>query len=275
MNPHASPPVSLASFFRSLWTNRELLLRMTKRDIVGRYKGSAIGLLWSFVNPIALLTVYTFVFSVVFEARWGTRAEPRSQFAVVLFTGMIVHSLFAETLTRATSLIVSNVSYVKKVVFPLDILPAMAMGTACFHAAVSTFVLMAAVLIMNGKLAWTVVFLPVVATPLLLLCLGLALFLASLGVYVRDVVQPIGLIMTIALFASPVFYPLSALPPSIQPWLILNPLTFIIEQMRAVLIYGAVPAFTGLIIYLLVALVVLWLGYAWFQKTRRGFANVL
>ena len=276
MNPHAPSPVSLASLVRSLWGHRELILQMTKREVIGRYKGSVMGLMWSFANPILLLTMYTLVFSVVFKARWGTsEPESRTHFAILLFVGMIVHSLFSETLIRAPSLILSNVSYVKKIVFPLEILPVIAMGASAFHAMVSVLVLAGALVLLNGLLPWTVVFLPLVLLPLIVLALGIAWALASLGVFLRDVAQPIGLAMTILLFASPVFYPVSALPEHVRPWLMLNPLTFIIEQARAVLIYGQLPNTIGLLIYSLVSLTVAWIGYAWFQKTRKGFANVL
>lgn len=249
---------------------------MTKRDVIGRYRGSIMGLFWSFINPVLLLGMYTLVFSVVFKARWGsTEADSRTQFAVLLFIGMIIHSLFAETLIRAPSLIIANASYVKKIVFPLEILPVVAMGASLFHAFVSLLVLAGALVIIDGSLPWEAVFMPLVLLPLIVLSLGAAWILASLGVYLRDVAQPIGMAMTILLFASPVFYPISALPASVQPWLILNPLTFIIEQSRAVLIQGQLPSVFGLLLYLLISLAFAWCGYAWFQKTRKGFANVI
>lgn len=276
MNPHAPHPVSLGPMIRNLWRQRGLILQMTKRDVIGRYKGSVLGVMWSLFNPLFLLVIYTFVFSVVFKARWGAGStESKSEFAVLLFVGMIVHSLFAETLNRAPGLILSNVSYVKKIVFPLEILPVVAIGTALFHALVSVSVLLAVFLMLNGYLQWTAVFLPLILLPLLVLTLGAAWALASLGVYLRDVAQPIGLIMTVLLFASPVFYPITALPEYIRPWLMLNPLTFVIEQARAVLIFGQLPDWTGLAIYSLASVVIAWIGYAWFQKTRKGFANVL
>ena len=276
MNPHAPAPVSLTSLVHSLWGNRGLIFQMTRRDVIGRYKGSAMGLLWSFVNPILLLVLYTLVFSVVFKARWGgSEPESRTQFAILLFVGMIVHSLFSEALVRAPTLILSNVSYVKKIVFPLEILPVISMGASVFHAMVSVLVLAGALVLMNGYLPWTAVFLPLILMPLIVLSLGLAWALASLGVFLRDVAQPIGLAMTVLLFASPVFYPVSALPEYVQPWLMLNPLTFIIEQSRSVLVFGEPPHVRGLILYFLVSIAIAWLGYAWFQKTRKGFANVL
>ena len=276
MNPHAPHPVSLGSLVRNLWRQRGLILQMTKRDVIGRYKGSVMGVMWSLFNPLFLLVIYTFVFSVVFKARWGTGpVESKSEFAILLFVGMIVHGLFAETLNRAPGLILNNVSYVKKIVFPLEILPAVAICAALFHALVSVFVLAVVFIVLNGYLQWTAVFLPLVLLPLIVLTLGIAWALASLGVFLRDVAQPIGLIMTLLLFASPVFYPITALPDYIRPWLMLNPLTFVIEQARAVLIYEKTPDWVGLAIYSLVSVLIAWIGYAWFQKTRKGFANVL
>lgn len=276
MNPHTPAPLSFVSLLRSLWGHRELILQMTRRDVIGRYKGSVLGIVWSFVTPICLLAIYTFVFSVVFNARWGGgEPESKTQFAILLFVGMIVHALFSETLLRAPGLIVANVSYVKKIVFPLEILPVVAMGASVFHSLISLFVLAGAVILLNGFLPWTTLWLPIVLLPMVILALGIAWMLASLGVFLRDVAQPIGLAMTILLFASPVFYPVTALPESLRPWLMLNPLTFIIEQARAVLIFGQLPYLPGLLLYTVVSLIFAWAGYAWFQKTRKGFANVL
>ena len=275
-DPHAAQPTSLVALAKSLWRNRHLIVQMTKREVVGRYKGSAMGLAWSFFNPVFMLTVYTFVFSVIFKSRWGVGGEEsKTQFAVVLFVGMIVHSLFAEVLNRAPGLILSNVNYVKKVVFPLETLPVIAMGAVLFHTLISLGVLLAAFVIFNGYLHWTAIFTPLVFLPLVILTLGLAWMLASLGVFLRDVGQTIGIITTVMMFLAPVFYPITALPKEFRPWLMANPLTFIIEQAREVLIWGRVPDWGGLGIYLLAASFVAWAGYAWFQKTRKGFADVL
>jgi lipopolysaccharide transport system permease protein len=276
VNPHAAHPTSLVALGKSLWHHRQLIVQMTTREVVGRYKGSVMGLAWSFFNPVFMLAVYTFVFSVIFKSRWGVGGEEsKTQFAVVLFVGMIVHSLFAEVLNRAPSLILGNVNYVKKVVFPIEILPVIAMGAALFHGLISLGVLLAAFVLFNGYLQWTAIFTPIVIMPMLILTLGLAWMLASLGVFLRDVGQTIGIITTVMLFLAPVFYPITALPEDMRPWLMANPLTFIIEQMREVLIWGHLPNWLGLGVYTLVATVIAWAGYAWFQKTRKGFADVL
>ncbi|ESS15157.1 Teichoic acid translocation permease protein TagG [Betaproteobacteria bacterium MOLA814] len=276
INPHAAQPTSLVALGKSLWRNRQLIAQMTKREVLGRYQGSALGLVWSFLNPLFMLAVYTFVFSVVFKARWGVGGEEgKTQFAMVLFVGMIVHGLFAEVLNRAPGLILSNVNYVKKVVFPLEILPVISMGAALFHSLVSFGVLLIAFVMLNGYLHWTAVLAPLVVLPLVILTLGLAWMLASLGVFLRDVGQTIGIFTMVMMFLAPVFYPISALPEDLRPWIMANPLTFIIEQAREVLIWGRLPNWIGLGIYTLAATAVAWAGYAWFQKTRKGFADVL
>ena len=276
MNPHAAPPVGIHSLAQSLWRNRQLIVQMTRREVVGRYKGSVMGLLWSFLNPVFMLTVYTFVFSVVFKARWGVDGnESKTQFAVILFVGMIVHSLFAEVLNRAPSLILSNVNYVKKVIFPLEILPVIAMGAGLFHSLVSLAVLLIAFFMFNHYLYWTVIFIPLVLLPLVILTLGCAWILSSLGVFLRDVSQTIGIVTTVMMFLSPVFFPVTSLPEAYRPLIMANPLTFIIEQSREVLIWGHLPNWTGLGLYTLIASAIAWSGYAWFQKTRKGFADVL
>ncbi len=260
----------------SFWRNRQLIWQMTKRDVIGRYRGSVMGLAWSFFNPLLMLSVYTFVFSVVFKARWGGAGEEsKTEFAIILFAGMIVHSLFAECLNRAPGLILNNVNYVKKVVFPLEIFPWVAMGSALFHALVSISVLLIFFLGMKLYLNWTIIYLPIVLFPLVLLTMGAAWFLASIGVYLRDVGHIIGMVTTVLMFLSPVFYPVSALPEEYRGLLQLNPVTFIIEQARNVIIWGVPPDLIGLGVYAAVSLVIAWAGFSWFQKTRKGFADVL
>lgn len=276
INPHAAQPASLVALAKGLWRNRQLIVQMTKREVVGRYKGSVMGLAWSFFNPVFMLVVYTFMFSVVFKARWGVEGEDsKALFAVVLFVGTIVHGLFAEVLNRAPSLILSNVNYVKKVVFPIEILPVISMAAALFHSMISLCVLLITFVIFSGYLHWTTVFIPLVLLPFVILTLGFAWLLASLGVFLRDVGQVIGIVIMVMMFLAPVFYPVTAVPEQFRPFIMANPLTFIIEQAREVLIWGHAPNWLGLGIYTVAATVVAWAGYALFQKTRKGFADVL
>lgn len=273
-NPaHSVNPLILA---RSFWRNRNLIFQMTKRDVVGRYQGSILGLFWSFFHPIFMLVIYTFVFSVVFQAKWGqSHSESKTEFAIILFAGLIIFNLFAEIINRAPGMILSNVNYVKKVIFPLEILPVVAAGSALFHTAISVLVLFCFHSLVNQVFPLTAFLLPVVLLPLLVLTLGFAWLLASLGVFLRDVGQTIGILTTALMFLSPIFFPASALPEQLRHYLFLNPLTFIIEQTREVLIWGNIPNWQGLAGYMLVSLAVNWGGLFWFQKTRKGFADVL
>jgi lipopolysaccharide transport system permease protein len=267
--------ISPVEMVKSPWRNRSLILALTKREIVGRYRGSFLGLFWSFFNPLFMLAVYTFVFSVVFRAKWGGGNGTRTEFALILFAGMIVFNLFAECFTRAPGLILSNVNYVKKVVFPLEILPWVVLGSAMFHTLVSIAVWFTAYVIFFGLPHLTVLFLPVVFVPLCLFVLGLSWALASLGVFLRDISQIVGILVTVLMFLSPIFYPVSALPEAYRPVLYLNPLLPAINQAREVMYFGHTPDWTMLGFYYLAMTIVCWIGFVWFQKTRKGFADVL
>lgn len=265
-----------SAMVNSLTANGALIMQLARRDILGRYRGSALGVLWSLVHPVLMLTVYTFVFSVVFATKWpGAASDSKLQFAIILFAGMIVFGIFAECVQRAPGLIVSQPNFVKKVVFPLEIMAWTTVLTALFHAAVSFGVLAALLLVSRQSLPWTTIFLPVVVAPMVVLTLGLTWFFSALGVYVRDVNQVLGVAVTALLFLSPLFYPTSALPEGLR-WLSqVNPVAFSIEQTREVLVFGRMPDWSQLAVYLAVGCVVMWLGFVWFQKTRRGFADVL
>lgn len=261
--------------FASLWRNRELIKASAKREVLGRYRGSFLGLLWSFFNPLFMLAVYTFVFSVIFQARWGGGSGSKTEFALVLFAGLLVFNLFAECINRAPGLILSNTNYVKKVVFPLEILPLVGLLAALFHTLISLGVWVIAYTLFFGIPHLTVFYLPLVLVPFCLFLMGLSWALASLGVFLRDVSQFIGLLTTALMFLSPVFYPVTAFPEDYRYILYLNPLTTVVEQTRDVLFWGKMPDFLMLAIYWVVTLGIAWLGFAWFQKTRKGFSDVL
>ena len=276
MNPHAEHTTLPAEIWRSIWRHRSLIKQMAWREVVGRYKGSMFGLAWSFLNPLMMLAVYTFVFSVVFKARWGIEvSESKTDFALALFVGLVIHSLFAEVLNRAPTLVLSNVNYVKKVVFPLEVLTFVSLSVALFHAAISFLVLLVAFVVLNGLPSWTVIYTPVTLLPLLPLTLGFGWLLASIGVYLRDIRQLIGITNMALLFLAPVFYPLTALPEAYQSVLYINPLTYPIVQTRAVIIFGDTPNWVGLGVYSIISVLICWIGFWWFQRTRKGFADVL
>jgi len=261
---------------RDLWDFRQLVGQLVRREVAGRYRGSILGMAWSFVNPLLLLSVYTFFFSVVFGARWGSSGEEsRAEFSIMLFAGIIVHGLVAECLARAPGLIVANANYVKKVVFPLQILPWAAMGSALVHLAISTIILLVAQLIFLHTIPWTAVLFPLVMLPLVVGSMGVVWFLSAIGVFLRDISQVTGMLTTILLFLSPVFYPVSRLPEQYRSWLMLNPLTFVIEEARKVLIHGQLPDASGWLVAMVTGLVCAWLGYWWFQRAKRAFADVV
>lgn len=277
VNPHEAHPISPISLVKSLWRNRQLIVQMTKREVLGRYQGSVLGLAWSFLSPIFMLAVYTFVFSEVFRSRWGGagEGESKTQFAVLIFVGIIVLNLFSEVLNRAPTLILANMNYVKKVVFPIDVLPVVAIGTALFHGLASFCVLLLGFFIFNGYVQWTVIFFGFVLIPLIFFTMGLAWMLASIGVFLRDIGQAVMPVTSILMFLSPVFYPITAVPINFRYIIIANPLSFIIEQSREVLIWGHSPNWGGLFICFISSIFIAWVGYFWFQKTRKGFADVL
>ncbi len=272
MRSYSASPVEMLAI---LWRNRELIKASAKREVLGRYRGSFLGLLWSFFNPLFMLAVYTFVFSVVFKARWNVESDSKTEFALVLFAGLIVFNLFGETINRAASLVINNPNYVKKVVFPLEILPVVTLLSALFHGTISLSVWLLAHLIFFGLPHATALYLPLIILPFLLFVLGLSWGLASLGVFLRDVSQFIGTLITVLMFMTPIFYPITALPEEFRQWLYYNPLTPVVEQARDVLYWGKSPNFSMLGVYTLLSAVVAWLGFAWFQKTRKGFADVL
>lgn len=271
MSAQASP----INLLRSVMANRSLIYHMTKREVLGRYRGSVLGVLWSFITPLVMLSVYTYIFSVVFQARWGNVGDSRVEFALILFCGLIAFNVFAECVNRAPTLILSNAIYVKKVVFPLEILPVVAICSALIHAACSFLVLFLAIAILKVQIFWTMLLVPVVFLPIILLTLGLSWFLSSLGVFLRDIGVAIGLVTTVVLFMSPIFYPADSVPQSLKFIIELNPLGVVIDQLRGVVLWGRMPNWLVWATWLVASFCIASLGFAWFQKTRKGFADVI
>ena len=275
MNPHRTLGAGPLSLIRSLWQYRQLIVVMTKREVIGRYRGSVMGLAWSFFNPVLMLAVYTFVFSEVFQSRWVGQDPGKGSFAILLFVGMIVHGLFSECANRSPTLIVANGNYVKKVVFPLEILAVVTLGSALFHTCISLLVLLVVQFLLTRQIQASAIFFPLVLLPLVISTLGFSWWLSALGVYLRDVGQVIVVLTTVLLFLSPVLYPVAALPAAYQPWLKLNPLTYIIEESRNVLLFGQFPQWDSLAVAMLISLAIAAAGFWFFQKTRKGFADVI
>ncbi|MGA8262202.1 MAG: ABC transporter permease [Arenicellales bacterium] len=260
----------------TLWQHRDLIAQLVKRDVVGRYRGSLLGLVWSFLHPLFMLLVYLFVFGIVFKIKWGVQpAGGGKEFGVILFSGLILHALFAECLVRSPQIIATNVQFVKKVVFPLEVFPVMIVCTAFFHFSIGFLLLFIFNTFSDFTVHATILFAPLVLMPIVLLALGIAWILASVGVFVRDVGQITGILATVLLFLCPIFYPLDRVPQHLQWLLYFNPLTLIVEQFRNIVIFGRYPDWGPLAVYYVLALFVLRVGYRWFMRTRKAFADVL
>lgn len=256
--------------------NRSLLWQFARRDVLGRYRGSLLGLTWSFLTPLLMLGVYSFVFVGVFRASWPGAAKGGGlEFALQVFAGLVVFNLFAEVTNRAPNLIVEQPNLVKKVIFPVELLAWVTVLSGLFHLLISVASLLVVLLIARGGLPITAISLPLVLLPFLPFLLGLGWFLSALGVFVRDVGQVMAMVVSLTMFMSPVFYSLSTLDARWQFWMRLNPLTLIIEQVRLVVLQGQWPSWPALGIYALLACVFAVAGAAFFQLTRNGFADVL
>jgi lipopolysaccharide transport system permease protein len=259
-----------------IWRYRDLVWQLTWREVTGRYRSSLLGFGWSFITPLVTLSAYTFVFGMIFKARWPQSASGSlTEFGLALFAGLLAFTFFAECLTRAPGIITASPNYVKKVVFPLEVLPVSVVGSALFHAGISAIVLVVAHQVLQGVIAWTALLLPVVFVPLVLLALGTTWFFASVGVFFRDAVHTVVLVSQVLMFMTPVFYPVQAVPVAFRPLLQLNPLTALIENTRRVTVQGQLPDWPALGISLLIGLSVAAFGYAWFAITKRAFADVI
>jgi lipopolysaccharide transport system permease protein len=255
---------------------RELIWQFTLREVQGRYRGSYLGILWALITPLFMLIVYTFVFSVIFGAKWtGSESESFMDFALILFSGMIAFNVFSDCVTRAPTLIIGNPNYVKKVVFPLEILPMSVLGSAVIHSLMSLGIVLVGLLLSTGKLYWTLLYLPLVYLPLAALTLGISWLLASLGVFIRDIGNFIGVVITLLFFLTPIIYPISAVPEFLRPVFQLNPLSVIVEDFRRVVMWGQPPDWPWLGGVILLSGLVMLGGYMWFMKIKRAFADVV
>lgn len=264
------------NLIRNLWRYRDLIFQFTRREIESRYRGSFLGSFWTFVYPLVQLLIYTFVFGVIFKSRWPqARTTSLGEFATIIFCGITFFNIFSECINRAPRLILGVPNYVKKVVFPLEILPVSVLGSALFHSLISVGILLTAAFVVNGRLYWTLVLLPLVIIPLLFLSLGLSWLLASLGVFIRDVSQLVGLGVQILFFTSAIFYSTERIPQPYRAMIFLNPLTPIVENSRRVILWGVLPSWRGLILWILATGVVMLSGYAFFMKTKKAFSDVI
>ena len=265
-----------AHVLQALWQHRPLLWHFALREAFGRYKGSYLGILWSLFHPLLLLAVYTFVFGIVLRMRWGGNpAEGRVEFALTLFCGLLLFNIFGECATRGPQLVSGNPNLVKKVVFPLEILPAAVLGAALFHALVSFAILMAGSLVALPNLSWNVLWLPLILLPAAFLSLAAGWFLATVGAFLRDIVHAMPVIIQVIFFATPIVYPASIVPESYRGTMALNPLATIVENGRRVLLWGQAPEWTSLLTITCGSLLLMQIAFAMFMANKRDFADAV
>lgn len=259
---------------QNLFQYRGLLHTLIARDLRVKYRDTFIGFWWVLIQPLLMLATYALVFGGIFGSRWQSTGTT-GDFVLTLFCGLIVYVMFSDTINRSTTVIRSQPNFIKKVVFPLEILPMVMLGSAIFSAAVNFAILLVLVLAINHGIEPTALFLPAVILPLLILLAGLAWGIAALSVFFPDLGQIITFLSSLLLFLSPVFFPLSAAPKLVQPFLVLNPITFPIEQARSVVLMGHYPDWSGLAIYSLAAGAIAIAGLWVFQRSRVAFADVV
>lgn len=262
---------------QNIWHHRYLIEQMIRRDLSQRYKGSFLGIIWSIINPLIMLLIYTFVFSVVFKSRWRPDVEnvPMGEFALTLFAGLIPFNLFSEVVNRSPGIVVGYPNYVKKVVFPLEILSIVIAGTAFINSLISLGVLLVASLVLLGTIPTTIFFLPLLYIPLILLSTGLSWFLSSWGVYIRDVGQIVSVVTQVLFFMTPIFYSLDSVPEQFQAVLQINPLSMIVTSFRQVLLWAEMFPLKEWAIWTGIGTLIAIFGYIWFMGTKKGFADVL
>lgn len=272
MQSFSSSPSALV---KSVFSNRSLIRALSTREVAARYRGSLLGFTWSIVQPVFMLAIYTFVFSEVFKGRWPGGTGSKAEFALVLFSGLLVFNMFSEVFNRAPQIILSNTNYVKRVVFPLEILSVVSVITALFNFVVSLAVWVVFYWLAIGTPHESTLLLPFVLIPFIMFLTGLSWFFAALGVYLRDISQITAIITTALMFLTPIFFPVQAIPERFRWLLNLNPLAPSVAQFRDILIWGGHINIMSYLISLGVATGTLFAGFAFFQKVRKGFADVL
>lgn len=259
---------------KDILARRYLLAQFTSRDFTSRYRGTHLGLVWSVLMPLVMVAMYTFVFGSIFKSRWGGGGESSVFFAAALFAGLIPFNFFCDVLISSASLINSNSNLVKKVVFPLEILPLSRTLASLGHALVGLVVL-AALAGSQGVVSATWFYLPLLYAPFLLFCLGVSFFVSALAVFFRDVNHLLGAVVSLCLFLSPIFYSMESVPDSIRPLMTFNPLAIMAEQCRRIAIFGMSPQVEAVAILWGWALCAIAGGLWCFRKLKNSFADVM
>lgn len=263
--------------WQPLWelpARADLIFSFARRDLLGRYKGSALGIAWAVLTPVVMIAIFTFIFAGIFGARFGVN-DSHWDYALYLFCGLLPWSMFQETVQQSSNTIVANANLVKRVVFPLETLPAAQAFAALGNQLFATIALLIATVVIRQNLHLTVLWLPVLLVPQLLFALGAAWLIASLGVFLRDIAQGVTLLLMAWMYLTPIIYPESIVPERLHWYIGINPFTALVRSYRHIFLDGLAPDWRGLFYFGLVALVVFVFGYWWFARTRKNFADVI
>lgn len=263
--------------WRPLWelpARFELIMSLARRELLARYKGSALGIVWALLTPVVMIAIFTFIFAGIFGARFGASSS-HWDYAIYLFCGLLPWTMFQEAVLLSSTTIVSHANLVKRVVFPLETLPIAQTLSSLGNQLFGTVALLIAMLLIRQQIPLSIIWLPALLIPQLLLTLGAAWLIASLGVFLRDITQGTTLFMTAWMFLTPIIYPESIVPERYRLFINLNPFTPLIRNYRRVLIEGTTPDWSGLAYFTLFAIISFLFGYWWFARTRKNFADVI
>lgn len=251
-----------------------LIFTFAKRELLGRYKGSALGIAWAVLTPVVMIAIFTFIFAGIFGARFNPN-QSHWDYALYLFCGLLPWSMFQESVQHSATTIVTNSNLVKRVVFPLETLPAAQVFAALGNQLFATVALLLATIIIRQRLELTALWLPILLIPQLLFALGAAWLIASLGVYLRDIAQGMTLLLMAWMYLTPIIYPESIVPERFRTFIDLNPFTSLVRNYRHIFLDGHAPDWRGLAYFTTISTIVFIFGYWWFARTRRGFADVV
>ena len=264
----------VADFFRDMYSHRDLLANFVGRDLTSKYKGTFIGLFWNVINPLVMLALYTFIFSVIFKVKFGTSGST-GNFALYLFCGMVPWIAFSESVSKGTAIIMAHQNLVKKTVLPLEILPTYGVLSAAITECVSLTILLIAVAVVLKQISVFLLFLPVLLLLQIFFALGLALFVASISVFIRDMEHLVGLGLIVWMFMTPIMYPETMIPERVRFLVWINPMALLISMFRSVVLEGAMPELWKLCAFTGWAVVVFFVGLAYFRNTKWEFADVI
>lgn len=265
----------LLHVIRSWKRHAELIRALTRREVLQRYRGSMLGLCWSVMNPLVLLLIYTVVFSTIMRSSWNEQMSGFGIFAIMMYCGLIPYNFFSEVLSSSSTLIVSKPNYVRRVAFPLEILPVVMIGNGLIHALIAIGILLAGILLVVGHLPWTCLLLPLVWIPFIINCLAISFFLSTVSTFIRDVQHLVGILMVAMFFVTPVFYSSDKVPAYLRWMLYVNPVAYVAENTRKICVYGLLPDWKSWLCFAGISLGLLYLAACWFQVIRKRFPDVI